>query len=221
MNITLPGERWTDPHVDWRPRPYGSMSYALDHLPGELDDFFAVFNHHPPSFDSARVYVGENRFLYHRPGGFGRQKWDFLNGLVTATDCDQAAIVARIDEQTRIGLDALFFGGSISHSHFTQHLQQGAWKGILDAAEKRLSDLEYIPASYDAIAAYARARAGTQLTAARRSGSGGVELELEGSSPVPLRISVYDEADRALVRREHELPPFEGATTAVVSAVAA
>ncbi|MEA2142322.1 MAG: hypothetical protein QOI64_752 [Solirubrobacteraceae bacterium] len=222
MNILLPGERWTDPHIDWRPAPFGSMSYALDHLPGDLSDFFVVFNHHH-SFDSARVYQDHEHFIYHRPGGFGRQKWDFLNGLVRGPDArakDLAAVVDRIVEHTRLGLDALFFGGSISHSHFTRHLGTGEWEEILDRADARLAGVEQIPVSYDEIATYAEAKAGTRLTGARRDGDR-LRLELEGSSARSLSLSVFDEQDGALVRREAPVEPFEGGSVTDVELTAA
>lgn len=224
MNILLPGERWTDPHVDWRPGPYGSMSYALDHLPGDLSDFFVVFNHHP-SFDAARVYVDgdERRFIYHRPGGFGHQKWDFLNGLVRGPEPrakDLDGVVDRLVEHTRMGLDALFFGGSISHSHFTRHLSLAEWTELLDRAERRLGNVEQIPASYDEIADYAEARAGTRIVDARAN-SDHVRVELAGATPRTLRLSVYDEVDGELVRSECEIAPFEGTATVLAGAGAA
>jgi hypothetical protein len=222
MNITLPGERWTDPHVDWRPAPFGSMAYALDHLPGDLSDFFAVFNHHH-SFDSARVYQDHTSFFYHRPGGFGRQKWDFLNGLVRGPDPrakDLDGVVDRIVEHTRLGLDALFFGGSISHSHFTRHLSVGEWTDVLDRADARLAGVEQIPVSYDEVAEYARAKAGTRLTGARRDGDR-LALTLQGSSDRSLRLSVFDEHDGELVRREAEVGPFEGESSVDVALSAA
>lgn len=221
MNILLPGERWTDPHIDWRPAPFGSMSYALDHLPGDLNDFFVVFNHHH-SFDSARVYQDHEHFFYHRPGGFGRQKWDFLNGLVRGPEPgakDLDAVVDRVVEHTRLGLDALFFGGSISHSHFTRHLSTGEWTEILDRADARLQGVEQIPVSYDEIAEYAEAKAGTRLTGATRDGDR-LRLTIEGASTRPLNLSVFDEEDGALARREVPVEPFEG-QTAVDAAMSA
>lgn len=221
MNILLPGERWTDLHTDWRPGPYGSMSYALDRLPGSLSDFFVVFNHHP-SFDSARVYAdGDNRhFFYHRPGGFGRQKWDFLNGLVRGPGSrakDLGLVVDRLVEHTQIGVDSLFFGGSISHSHFTRHMSLGDWTEVLDRSEKRLSGLEQIPASYDEIADYAEARSGTRVNNAQATDEG-VAVSLSGSSVRSLQLSVFTEADDELHRDSVEVPPFDGHTTVSVEA---
>lgn len=211
MNITLPGERWAGEHTDWRPGPFGSMNYALDHLPPPLEDFFVVMNHHP-SFETARVYLDESVFLYHRPGGFGRQKWDFLNGLVRPGGAGEprlSEIVERLVEHCRIGLDSLFFGGSISHSHFTQYLDRREWGEILDRADRGMSDVEWHSASYDEIAEYAKARQGVQLTGTHRKG-GRLEARLIGSTDRPLRLSVFDEEDGRLLRREEEVPPFEG-----------
>ncbi|MFD9669215.1 hypothetical protein ACFWAY_47965 [Rhodococcus sp. NPDC059968] len=219
MNILLPGQRWTDPHTDWHPAPYGSMSYALDYLPGELSDFFAVFNH-DPSFDSARVYTTEDNihFNYHRRGGYGRQKWDFLNGLVAGPEPENKDLVSaadRLAEHTQIGLDALFFGGSITHSHFTRHLAPGEMTRIIEQADSQLRGLEQIPASYDEIADYAEAHANTEVVGARSS-SGTITVDLTGRSWRDLRLSVYDDIDGVLVRSESPLPAFDGTTTVTV-----
>lgn len=217
MNITLPGERWNDPHVDWRPLPYGSMNHALGHLPEDLSDFFVVFNHHP-SFETARTYLADGRFLYHRPGGFGGQKWDFLNGLIKGPQQDAKdlhAVVDRLHEHTRIGLDSLFFGGSISHSHFLQHLNMAEWRSILDQVDGRSAGWEQIPESYDEIAKYARARFGTRLVAAERSEQD-LTVKLVGVSSSSIRLSLFDEEDGVLVRREDEVSAFEGEASVTV-----
>jgi hypothetical protein len=207
MNITLPGERWSDLHTDWRPRPYGSFNYALDHLPGDLSEFFVVFNHYP-TFESARCYVSERQFAYNRQGGFGEAKWDFLSGLTGTGSNDLASAAERVAAHTRVGLDGLFFGGSITHSHFTRHLSDEELEGILSRADKLLGGLEQVPASYEEIARYTEARAGTRLRYVKRTG-GGIEAHLAGSSRVALRLSVFDEEDGHTVRREHEIPAFD------------
>ena len=210
MNITLPGERWNGKHVDWRPGPFGSMDFAMDHLPGELRDFFVVFNHHP-SFESARAYLGHDTFLYHRPGGFGDQKWDFLNGLVEKSDTGRAdlwAIADRLAAHTRLGLDSLFFGGSISHSHFTRRLALSDWRDLLDLTDRKLRFTETIPASYDHIARYAEARSATTAAAANVRDDR-VLFRLEGRSSQELRLSVFRETDGGLLRTEQPVEPFE------------
>jgi hypothetical protein len=211
MNITLPGEQWTGLHTDWAPRPYGSMNYALDSLPDPWSDFFVVFNHHP-SFETARVPVDRDTFLYHRPGGFGDQKWDFLNGLTPAgapSDAGLSAAAGRIEAHTRIGLDSLFFGGSITHSHFTRHLDRGHWRRLLDDADRRLRGIEQLPASYEHVARYAEARSGTELVDVQRV-AGELRCVMQGRSSTPLTLSVFDESDGFLVRTEQAVPAFEG-----------
>jgi hypothetical protein len=219
MNITLPGERWTDPHVDWRPGPYGSMSYALDYLPGDgLGEFFAVFNHCTPAFDAARAYLPDGRFLYNRPGGFGAYKWDFLNGLTRQGDAvrdnDVEAAARRLAAHTRLGLDSLFFGGSISHSHFTRHLSPGEWRAILARYEALTARHAKRNAGYDAIAAYARARADSHLAHAEREPGGRMRCRLTGAAEVPLELYVFRDVDDGVEHRFQVVPAFRGSAEA-------
>jgi hypothetical protein len=193
MNITMPGEPWEAPHRDWRPAPYGSMDYAFDFLPAPADRFFAVYNHYPPAFEAARAYVDADHFLYHRPGGYGPYKWDMLNGLTVGPLHAENQIVAaarRLADHTRLGLDAMFFGGSITHSHFIRHLGAQEWRELLRRADALLPRHRYEPAPYDAIADYALSKVRTTIVGADESG-GRVTVDLEGESIAPLRLWVF------------------------------
>lgn len=210
MNVMVPGENWVGPHVDWRPAPYGSMSYALDYTPGPYP-LFVVFNHYP-AFDFARSYLSPRSFLLNRAGGYGDDNWDFLNGL---TDRDQPKnniekMARRLAEHTRLGLNSLFFGGSISHSHFTQSLSLEEWKAILDRYERLTARLEKINVGYDDIAMYAKGKFHTHLAAADRVGSEGMDLSLSGKSEVPLKISVFKDRGGSLERSYVETGKFSG-----------
>ena len=213
MNITLPGERWSDLHTDWRPAPYGSMSYALDTLPPPYDDFFVVFNHYP-TFDAARTYLPDGRhFLYTREGGFGEQMWDFLNGLTRGplrrtTDVEAAA--RRLADHTRLGLNSLFFGGSITHSHFTQALTPEEWRLVLERYEALTARLPKRNVSYDHIAAYARDRHTTRLVRVDRARGDRLNCLLAGRWGLPLEVAVYTARDDEVAERWEEVPPMEG-----------
>jgi hypothetical protein len=214
MNITMPGEPWEAPHLDWRPAPYGSMDYALDALPAPADAFFAVFNHYPPAFEAARAYLDADHFLYHRPGGYGPYKWDMLNGLTRgpAGAANQVeAMAGRLAEHTRLGLDAGFFGGSITHSHFVQHLALDEWREILRRADALMPRHRYECAPYDHIADYAWSKVHTVVVAAEES-RGEVTIELGGEARVPLRLWVLADADGAEHRFEPVAPFRSGAT---------
>ena len=209
MNVMLPGETWAGRHVDWRPAPYGSMSYALDYTPGPTP-LFVVFNHYP-SFDAARSYLTPKTFLLNRAGGYGDHMWDFLNGLTTRDrrTNDVAGMADRLVEHTRLGLNSLFFGGSISHSHFTAALGVGEWRALLDRYERRTERMEKLNVGYDDVADYARAKFHTRLTAAERL-DGGMKLRLAGSSEVPLRLSMFTETDGVPERHDIPVEPFTG-----------
>ena len=213
MNITLPDEKWTGPHVDWRPKPYGSMSYAFDYLPGGRD-LFVVFNHHSV-FDYARAYLPDGRYLYNRGGGFGKYKWDFLNGLTTGNedqgpnDIDAAA--ERLATHTRLGLDSLFFGGSITHSRFSCKLSEYEWRALLLRYEELTSRYEKINVGYDFIAEYARSKFETHIARVEADrGEDIVRCSMVGQSSVPLRLYVFEDSDEMVEHRFESIPAFDG-----------
>jgi hypothetical protein len=207
MNITMPGEPWEAAHRDWHPAPYGSMDYAFDFLPAPAERFFAVFNHYPPAFEAARAYLDGDHFLYHRPGGYGPYKWDMLNGLTRGplhaeNQIDAAA--RRLADHTRLGLDAMFFGGSITHSHFIRHLGEGEWRALLRRADALLPRHRSEPAPYDFIADYALSKVQTSIVAADTDGDA-LTVDLEGQAIVPLRLWVF----AAEAGDEHRFEPVE------------
>jgi len=213
MNVTLPDERWTDIHVDWRPAPYGSMSYALDYLP-DTRDLFVVFNHYP-SFDYARASLPDGRFLYNRAGGFGPYMWDFLNGLTTSrgdrSGNDIEAAARRLATHTRLGLDSLFFGGSITHSHFTQELSEAEWRALLSRYEELTARHEKRNVPHEMIAEYARGKFDTHLAHAEwDSQAGAVRCTLTGETRVPLELHVFRDIDDAVEHRFETVPEFAG-----------
>ena len=210
MNVMLPDENWAGVHVDWKPAPYGSMSYALDYTPGP-SPLFVVFNHYP-AFDVARSYLSPRRFLLNRAGGYGGHMWDFLNGLTTRDNPknDVKAMADRLVDHTRLGINSLFFGGSISHSHFTCALSVAEWKAILDRYEKRTRRIEKINTGYDDIAEYARSKFHSRIAATRRLEDGAMAVRLTGKAEVPLRLSVFDEREGVPERRYVTAEPFDG-----------
>ena len=219
MNITMPGEPWEAVHRDWHPAPYGSMDYAFDFLPAPAEGFFAVYNHYPPAFEFARAYVDADHFLYHRTGGYGPYKWDMLNGLTRGplhAENQVEAAAQRLADHTRLGLDAMFFGGSITHSHFIRHLEAGEWRTLLARADALLPRHRGEAAPYDHIAAYARSKVQTAIDGAAEQG-GDVTVDLTGEASVPLRLYVVTDRDGAGHRFE-TVAPFRGRTTTTFKA---
>jgi len=214
MNITMPGEPWEAVHQDWHPAPYGSMDYAFDFLPAPADRFFAVFNHYPPAFEYARASIDEDHFLYHRAGGYGPYKWDMLNGLTRGPVYAENQIEAaarRLADHTRLGLDSMFFGGSITHSHFIQHLNPQEWRALLRRADALMPRHRYETAPYDFIADYARSKVQTAIVSAEEAG-GSVAVELAGEATVPLRLCVFTDLEGGDHRFE-ATEPFQGQAT--------
>jgi hypothetical protein len=219
MNITMPGEPWEAVHRDWHPAPYGSMDYAFDFLPAPAERFFAVYNHYPPAFEYARAYLDHDHFLYHRPGGYGPYKWDMLNGLTRGplhADNQIEASARRLADHTRLGLDAMFFGGSITHSHFARHLVEGEWRELLRRADALLPRHRYERVPYDFIADYALSKVQTAIAGADASG-GVVTVDLEGEAIVPLRVWVFT-AEAGDEHRFETTEPFTGHRTLTFTA---
>jgi hypothetical protein len=198
------------------------MDYAFDALPAPAGDFFAVFNHYPPAFEYARAYLDAGRFLYHRPGGYGPYKWDMLNGLTRGpawAENQVEAMARRLADHTRLGLDAGFFGGSITHSHFIQHVSPAEWRAILRRADQLMPRHRYESVGYDTVAAYAHSKVRTAIVAAEER-EGTVTVELSGEAEVPLRLWVIEDAD-GIEPRFERCAPFTGRTTLTFSAKAA
>lgn len=211
MNITMPGEGWEAVHRDWHPAPYGSMDYAFDFLPAPAGRFFAVYNHYPPAFEYARAYLDQDHFLYHRSGGYGPYKWDMLNGLTIGprwAENQIATSAQRLADHTRLGLDAGFFGGSITHSHFIRHLSLGEWRELLRRADALLPRHRYESVGYDHIADYALSKVQTSIVSADER-AGTVSVELDGESIVPLRLWVFT-AEAGDDHRFETTAPFTG-----------
>ena len=223
MNITMPGETWEAVHADWHPAPYGSMDYAFDSLPAPHERFFVVHNHYPPAFAYARAAIDQDHFLYPRAGGYGPYKWDMLNGLTVgpAFAENQVQVSAqRLADQTRLGIDSGFFGGSITHSHFIQHVKEQEWREIVAGADALMPRHRYEIAPYEHIAAYARSKVQTAVVGADIEG-GRLAVELEGEASVPLRLQVYADPD-GLEYATETVEPFSGRARveAAVGAVA-
>jgi hypothetical protein len=190
------------------------MDYAFDFLPAPAERFFAVHNHYPPAFEYARAYIDADHFLYHRPGGYGRYKWDMLNGLTRGPAHAENQIEQmsqRLADHTRLGLDAKFFGGSITHSHFIQHLGEQEWRDILHRADALLPRHRYEVAPYDFIADYARSKVQTAIIGAHADRAH-MRVDLQGEAVVPLRLYVYADPD-GLEHRFETMGPFEGRAT--------
>jgi hypothetical protein len=189
------------------------MDFAFYQLPAPAQDFFVVFNHYPPAFEYARAYLDADRFLYHRPGGYGPYKWDMLNGLTRGpawAENQVEAMAQRLADHTRLGLDAGFFGGSITHSHFIRHLSAGEWRAILRRADALMPRHRYERVGYDTVAEYAESKVKTAVASAAETG-GEARVVLTGTATVPLRLWVFTDGNGAEHRYE-TCAPFRGQT---------
>jgi hypothetical protein len=201
MNVTCPGETWAGVHVDWQPAPYGQIDYVFDTIPGH-PEFFVAFNHFP-TLAAARTTLPGGRFLFDRDGGFGESKWDFLNGLTRSTlgRNDLPAMARRYATHMRLGLDSLFFGGAITHSHFLRDLAPAELEEVLRQAETLMPRHPKTYVSYDHIAEYARSKVETHLAAVEVDAHGHVRVTLVGRATVPLQLYVFRDVDDGVEHR--------------------
>ena len=210
MNVTCPGETWEGPHVDWAPAPYGQMDYVLDTIPGH-PEFFVAFNHYP-TLETARFALPDGRFLFNRDGGFAEHKWDFLNGLTKSTldHNDVDTMAHRFADHLRLGLDSLFFGGVISHTHFMKDLALGELREILQRADALTARHTKRYVSYEHIAEYARSKVETHLSHVSISDDGHIGVTLIGRATVPLELYVFRNIDEGVEHRFESIGKCDG-----------
>ena len=211
MNVMCPGETWEGVHTDWRPAPYGQMEYVFDTVPGH-PEFFVAFNHFP-LFETVRFSLPGGRFLFNRGGGFGSVKWDFLNGL-TKTSLgrnDLETMARRCADHLRLGLDSLFFGGTITHTHFLKDLSLGELAEVLQRADALTARHVKRYAPYEHIAEYARSKVETHLGRVEISPDGrDVAITLVGRSTVPLELYVFRDVDGGVEHRFETIGECDG-----------
>ena len=119
--------------------------------------------------------------------------------------------VRRLAEHTRLGLDSLFFGGSITHSHFTKELNESDWRWLMRRAKELMPRHDPIPVGYDHIVEYARSKVDTQVIDAAREGRGdAVRVVLQGEATVPLQLYVFRDVGEGVEHRFEEVPAFGG-----------
>ena len=211
MNVTCPGETWEGVHVDWRPAPYGQMEYVFDTIPGH-PEFFVAFNHYP-NLEAARYALPGGQFLFNREGGFGDVKWDFLNGLTRSAlgQNDLAGMARRYADHLRLGLDSLFFGGVITHTHFLEDLSLGELREVLQQAEALTTRHAKRYESYERIAEYARSKVETHMSRVDISGTGDVAVTVVGRASVPLEVYVFKDVDGGVDHRFEVVGDCDGA----------
>jgi hypothetical protein len=216
MNVTCPGETWSGIHVDWQPAPYGQLDYVFDTIPGH-PEFFVAFNHFP-TLAAARTAFPGGRFLFDRDGGFGENKWDFLNGLTRSTLGwnDLTAMAHRYAAHMRLGLDSLFFGGAITHSHFLRDLSPGELEEVLLGADRLMPRHEKTFISYDYIAEYARGKVETHLTEVDVADDGRTRVTIAGRATVPLQLYVFRDVDDGVEHRLETVGTCDGVRHATV-----
>jgi hypothetical protein len=177
------------------------MEYVFDSIPGH-PEFFVAFNHFP-TLETARFALPGGRFLFNREGGFGDVKWDFLNGLTRSAlgRNDLADMARRYADHLRLGLDSLFFGGVITHTHFLKDLSLGELREVLQQADALTTRHAKRYESYERIAEYAQSKVETHLSRVEISGAGDVAATLVGRASVPLELYVFKDTDGGVDQR--------------------
>ena len=159
MNVMRVDEAWRGVHKQWRPSPFGYMHFGLDRLVDAPGLFTAI--NHIYSFSDAFLELDQDNFLFSPFGGFTEDRWDFLNGCIKGpkpsdNDVDRAA--HRLQRHAEICLTSLFFGGSITHTHFCLYLAPEQWRHVIGSYREYADRFGYLPLGYDKIARYASTR---------------------------------------------------------------
>ena len=212
----LAGETWEGEHRSWACAPYGHPGFAVAPLP-QSSGFYVVTagRSHYNTTDRVRsdayrvrpdVYAYENDLMW------GRTRWQ---NQCRIDDWDAMADAAV--RQARQGLHALFFACPSTREQTIAFVRLQEWQALWVEVERRLSRYERWPALYSDIAAYARAKAQTQLVSAGFDGTA-ITCDLAGSPDVPLYIQVWSElADGKLPGLDYrEVAPFADAHSVTV-----
>jgi hypothetical protein len=210
MTSFLPGEPFEGAHREWRPAPYGHITYVMDYLGGD-PNLFSVMALDLPWHARMRMPDGGYRLSIAT-----LTEWDFLvgntvfNGESKANNIEAAA--KALSRHLRKGLDSLFFGSTITHEYMVACLSANEWRRIWSLTLEDLRGYDPIFVDYDQVARYARSQYDTDIAHVACS-DGSLKLDLAGRSDVELLLHVFDDAGEGVSRRFVTVPAFQGITS--------
>ncbi len=214
MTSFLPGEPFEGAHSEWRPAPYGNITYVMDYL-GADPNLFAVMALDLPWYARMRMPDGRYRLSIAT-----LTDWDFLvgntvfNGESKANNVEAAA--KALSRHLRKGLDSLFFGSTITHEYMVACLSADEWRRIWSLALEDLQSYDPIFVDYDQVARYARSHYETDIVYVAYS-DGSLKLDMTGRSDVDLLLHIFDDTGEGVLRRFVTVPAFQGTTSVQLS----
>ena len=171
-------------------RPYGLQTCYYDQLPDDPD-------------------------FYTFAAMLARTQEDFLSGCTAylgereRTDVEAAA--ANAAKQIQHGLRAGFHAEILTHEQKLDAVSMDEWEAILIRAGALSEPYEKIHAGHDEIGAYLRGRDGVSISASHVEGES-ARCTLQGTSDVPLKLSVFRDVDDGVEQEYREVDAFVAET---------
>ena len=216
MTSFLPGEPFEGVHKDWKPAPYGNITYVMDYLNGN-PDLFSVMALDLPYH--ARTELPDGNYALNIAT---LTEWDFLFGNTTFNsenpfnNIDRAA--RAFSRHLRKGLDCLLFGSSITHEYMIAQLTPDEWSSLLKQALSAMTRYEKIFVGYDHVARYARSIYDTSIVRVEAD-KNGIMCDLQGQTFVPLNLYLFTDVDGSVEKRFIDVPVFKGDSSILVEDV--
>ena len=184
------------------PGPYHYRGYYMAPLP-EDEHFFIVRSFlEPKDFATTNVSVKADFLWDHTIF------WDES----PRTNIEKAASVATL--QVRRGIDARFFGITVTHEQRVAVVRMDEWEEIYAGISARLKkyDLIYRPWTY--ICDYARSHYNTRIGSVNANRESGIiYCDLQGKAQVSTLLEVYTNEGDSVKCRTGDVPPFSGIVT--------
>ena len=184
------------------PGPYHYRGYYMAPLP-EDEHFFIVRSFlEPKDFATTNVSV-KGDFLWDHT-----IFWDES----PRTDIENAASVAIL--QVRRGIDARFFGITVTHEQRVALVRMDEWEDIYARISAGLKKYDLVYRSWEYICDYARSHYSTRIDSVNTNReSGKVHCILHGDAQVSTLLEVYTNDEDSVKCRPVDVPSFTGAVS--------
>jgi hypothetical protein len=184
------------------PGPYHHQGFNMGELP-EDPHFFTLRAKLDAKNRASTAFVPQVDFLWNHT-----MFWDEC----PRTDVEAAARTAVL--QVRRGIDARFFGQTVTHEQRVGMVNMGEWEEIYALLQEGLRkyDLIFRPTEY--VCDYVRSHYHTHpRSIAVDEQSGRIACTLEGEARVVTALEVYTDEGEGVACRVHDVPSFAGSVS--------